>query len=238
MQTRLQRGFFKQQVQRAKRLSWEELLTPATESTKSNSTRTPFIVKYHPGLPNIGGILRDLHPMLRLPEKCGKAIREIPMLAFRKPKCLTDYLVRAKVEKQMIKAEGSRSCGSSVCQICKNDNFLKFGNKFTSNVTGKTYDIHCNLDCNSSNVVYLISCKSCDKQYVGSTTTKFRLSLITTRVAGMRRHSRLALEDRDVDDLTYRHFWSQGHCACGLDDMCIQLMDKVSNPSDPLGKEG
>ena len=69
--------------------------------------------------------------MLQLSEKCGKAIREIPVLAFRKPKSLKDYLVRAKVKKKMIKAEGSRSCGSSICQICRDDNFLKFGNKFT-----------------------------------------------------------------------------------------------------------
>ena len=217
--------FVKQQVQRAKRLSREELLTPATESTKRNSTRTPFIVTYHPGLPNIGGILRDLHPILQLSEKCGKAIREIPVLAFRKPKSLKDYLVRAKVQKQMINAEGNRSRGSSVCQICRDD----------SNGTGKTYDIQCDLDCNSSNVVYLTSCKSCGKQYVRSTTTKFRLRL-NNHKSRMRRHSRLAPEDRDVDDLIYRHFRSKGHC--GLDDMSIQLIEKVTNASDLLGKEG
>ena len=33
-------------------------------------------------------------------EKCGKAITEIPMLAFRKSKRLKDYLVRAKVQKK------------------------------------------------------------------------------------------------------------------------------------------
>ena len=49
------------------------------------------------------------NPMLQLSKKRGKAIREIPMLAFRKPKSLKDYLVRAKVQKQRIKAEGSRS---------------------------------------------------------------------------------------------------------------------------------
>ena len=54
------RHFVKQQVQRAKLLSREELFTPATESSKRNSTETPFIVAYHPGLPNIGGILRDV----------------------------------------------------------------------------------------------------------------------------------------------------------------------------------
>ena len=131
--------------------------------------------------------------MLQLSEKCGKAIREIPDVgfSFRKPKSLKDYLVRAKVQKQRIKAEGSRSCGSSVCQISKDESFLKFGNKFTRNVTGKTYDIHYNLDCNSSNVVYLISYKSCGKQYVESTTTKFRLRF-NNHKSRMRRHSRLA----------------------------------------------
>ena len=33
------------------------------------------------------------------------------------------------------------------------------------------------LDCNSSNVVYLLSCKVCHAQYVGSTTTIFRIVL-------------------------------------------------------------
>ena len=52
----------------------------------------------------------------------------------------------------------------------------------------------------------------------------------------MKRHSRLASGNRGVDDLIYRHFWSQGHC--GLDDMSIQLINIVSNASDLLGKEG
>ena len=133
-------------------------------------------------------------------QKKKKRLGEIPRLAFRKPKSLKNYLVRAEVHKKMIKAEGSCSCGSSICQICRDERFLKFGNKFTINVTGKTYDIHYNLDCNSSNVSYLVSCKSCVKQYVGSTTTKSRLRF-NNHKNRMRRHSRLVPEDRDVDDL-------------------------------------
>ena len=52
----------------------------------------------------------------------------------------------------------------------------------------------------------------------------------------MRRHARLAPEDRDLVDLIYSYFCSQGHCR--LDDMSIQLIDKVTNASDLLGKEG
>ena len=48
--------------------------------------------------------------------------------------------------------------------------------RFFSHGTGTSYTINRSLDCNSRNIVYLISCKVCGFQYVGSTTTKFRLS--------------------------------------------------------------
>ena len=47
--------------------------------------------------------------------------------------------------------------------------------------TGKSYTINYELDCNSSNVVYLLSCKVCHVQYVGSATTKFGLSFTILR---------------------------------------------------------
>ena len=56
-------------------------------------------------------------------------------------------------------------CGKK-CDIC--DNLLVCRNEFTCKVTGKTYKIRGNLLCNSANVVYLISCKLCKDQYVGS----------------------------------------------------------------------
>ena len=41
--------------------------------------------------------------------------------------------------------------------------------------TGKTYHIKEQLSCNSRNVVYLASCNKCSLQYVGSTTTSFKV---------------------------------------------------------------
>ena len=55
------------------------------------------MVTYHPGLPNIGGILRELHPLLHISNRCKQAIQDLPMMAFRRPKSLRDYLVRAKL---------------------------------------------------------------------------------------------------------------------------------------------
>ena len=70
-----------------------------------------------------------------------------------------------------------QTTGSSIskcnrkCDIC--DNFLVFENFFISNATSRKYRIRGNLYCNSSNVIYLITCSSCNKQYVGS-AVKFK----------------------------------------------------------------
>ena len=43
-------------------------------------------------------------------------------------------------------------------------------------VTVRVYSVRSSLSCNSSNVLYIISCKSCEDQYVGSATkARFRI---------------------------------------------------------------
>ena len=38
----------------------------------------------------------------------------------------------------------------------------------------KSYKINFIFDCNSSDVIYLLSCKICGRQYTGTTVTRFR----------------------------------------------------------------
>ena len=65
-------------------------------------------------------------------------------------------------------------CGSRKCKTC---NHLVEGNTFTSNVTGRTYDVSspgmC-MKCGTKSVIYLISCKKCGVQYVGETSQTLR----------------------------------------------------------------
>ena len=61
--------------------------------------------------------------------------------------------------------------GRKNCEIC---HILHQGDTFESSSTGKQYKINFSFNCNSRNVVYLLTCKICEKQYVGSTVTKFR----------------------------------------------------------------
>ena len=81
---------------------------------------------------------------------CKEAIPEVPMVAFRKPKNLAQYLVRARfTEAPNEKATGTSSCSSKSCQIC---NYFYVGNTFCNKRNGKEFKINNNLDCNSCNI--------------------------------------------------------------------------------------
>ena len=87
-----EKNVIQQQVNRARQTPRDEALR---DKPRKENTRIPFTVTYHPGLPNIGGMLRNLHPVLHSSQRCRDAIKEVPMVAFRRPKCLSDFLVRA-----------------------------------------------------------------------------------------------------------------------------------------------
>ena len=73
------RRYVKQQIHRARSVARHEALTPRPYERKDRIPMT--LTTYHPSLPNIGGILRELQPPLHCSEKCKKAIRDFPMMA-------------------------------------------------------------------------------------------------------------------------------------------------------------
>ena len=97
-----------------------------------------------------------------------------PRVAIRNPKTLKNHLVRSrlKVHNSNDEENGICKCGNINCDIC---NVSYLGNEFQSTVTEKRYHINFKFDCNSINVIYLLTCKRCRKQYVGSTVTRFCL---------------------------------------------------------------
>ena len=109
---------------RARALDREELFRPRQGTTKK---RVPFVVTYHPGLPNIRGILKELHPLLHFSNRSKQAIQDLPMIAFCRPKSLNGYLVRAKLPLIDQDTQGTREthkCASSRCDVC---NYLIVG---------------------------------------------------------------------------------------------------------------
>lgn len=66
---------------------------------------------------------------------------------------------------------GAGPCGGKKCLTCR---IAPKCQNFTSSETDETFSINDSLDCNSSNVVYLYTCKICLMQYVGETGTTLR----------------------------------------------------------------
>ena len=226
------RAYVESQVDKVRRMTRAEILS---ESIQPRSTKTPFVVTYHPRLPDIGKILRELHPILESSERCKNALKSVPFVAFRKPKSLGDYLVHAKVDSRGPRDTdllGTVKCSSRRCEVC---HYLEEKSEFKGSHEDRTYSINYHLDCNSSNVVYLITCQKCSLQYVGSTVTKFRLRF-NNHKSRIRRHGRMGPAERERDDVLYQHFWSEGHN--GLSDMKIQLIDRVNGEEQLREKEG
>ena len=112
------KAYVEDQVEKVGRLTRAEA---RNNTNQPRSTKTPFVVTYHPGLPNIRKIIRELHPILESSERCKNAINSVPFVAFRKPKSLGDYLVRAKVDSRGHRDSilGTVKCSSRRCEVCK-----------------------------------------------------------------------------------------------------------------------
>ena len=64
-------------------------------------------------------------------------------------------------------------CVAVVYKRCKTCDHIFVGSTFSSNVTGKSYNVRFtgkNVNCGTKNVIYLISCRKCVVQYVGETS--------------------------------------------------------------------
>ena len=73
-----------------------------------------------------------------------------------------------QLHKQQLK---TTRCNIRNCATCQHINEATY---FTSTTTRKSYPIRSKFTCSSSNVIYLITCTNCKKQYVGKTTKTLR----------------------------------------------------------------
>ena len=109
-------------------------------------------------------------------------------------------------------------CGSDRCKTC---NHLVEGNSFTSNITKVNYNVVSpddDIDCGTSNVVYLVSCNRCGVQYIGKTSQTLRSRFNNHR-------NRL----KHLCDLY--HFNSDGH---SLNDIVIMPIEEAPNENTTI----
>ena len=155
------RGYNKRLLRKMKSDIWH--YNPREETNTSNKAVLPIIIPYSP---------LGTHIVREWKRRISKhdTFSEYKIIAaYTKHKNLTQLLSNNRIPKanRIIQSIGAFKCNSPRCQTCQHLAMTKY---FSSAYTRRNYTIKDTLDCKSRNIVYLINCKKCKKQYVGETS--------------------------------------------------------------------
>ena len=114
------------------------------------------------------------------------------------------------------KAPVSDNPGCFKCGKCHACPIIKEGKYFCSTNTSKKYKIKHQLNCTSSFVIYLATCKKCGGQYVGKSQTQLKT-----------RHSNHKREIKNKIGGLGHHYG--GERGCGYQNFSLQIIDQVEN---------
>ena len=176
---------------------------------------------YNSNLPNINYIIRKHLHLLESNTKLKKLFPKNSIIpAYRRSKNLKEILAPSKYQTGNIHTTnplevGCYKCDKSRCDLCKN--YFVESRNFCSFRTGKSYIVRPSLTCSSKNVIYLVSCKRCQLQYIGSTTTEFKVRF--------RNHKSSMITNKKSCEVAV-HFNSISH---SLQDISFQCIDQIND---------
>ena len=210
----------KEGINRARVVPSSETLTPRQKETEGMN---PLVVTYHPCLPPLQRTVGKHTPLLRT-DHLQQAIPERHQVVYRRPKNLRDLLVRADVKpahtppgaKTNVVKWGTTRCEARGCKTCPT---ICAADSIKCHTTGKVHPVRVSATCKTTDVIYVISCLKCGKQYVGETSQALHL-----RMNGHRSDIRLK---KTTEKPVAHHFCSPGH---KLDHLSIMVVDQT-----PLG---
>ena len=216
----------RQQILKARKLKRADLLNQSKERT--DSKKFVFNITYHPTFSHLKDILSKIHLLLTPDKEHNKVFEKVPIIGFRRAKSLKDILVRAKVPSLEKKGGFCRPCGGSRCEICKR---IVSTNTFQSTTTKRSYLVRPeNLNCSSKNVIYLFTCKTCQKQSTGS-TEDFRLRFNNYRCS----HRNFLKNQKVKQESFHAHYEGQDHN--GENDWEVRLIDQSDSVEDLRKRE-
>ena len=131
----------------------------------------------------MGGMLQKYFPVFTATRRGSEAFKDAPLTAYRRPKKLREFLVKAKF-KQLSQSKKTQPNTISHCNNgrCHTYKFIAHGtSSYIFYNSGEQRKIPQNLSCSSDNFVYLINYKRCIKQdptlpcqYIGQTSRTLR----------------------------------------------------------------
>ena len=211
-------------INKAKAIPREEALKKVIRNQDQNKRRPVFSIEYHPALPALSKILQKHWRVMVTDPLLKEAFPLPPMVAYRRPPNLKEKLVRAKVPPPYTRPKrnipGMKRCRYD-CITCP---YVQTVKTVKATATNFKYDIKGSLDCQTTNVVYLLSCNKCSDQYVGQTE-----KTLSKRFSQHRGY----VNNKKLDKATGHHFNQAGH---SISDMRINIIEKVYS-RDPQMRE-
>jgi hypothetical protein len=121
-------------------------------------------------------------------------------------------------------SSGCGPCNSNRCLTC---DIVPKCHNFSGSVYDQTYSINSKMDCNSQNIIYLYTCKLCDKQYVGETGNSLRVR---------NNQHRTAINCGNTDDALCNHLikFHQNTPNHSLDYYSLVAIEKLPDSEGPL----
>ena len=138
-------------------------------SLNKKESRIPLVLTYHPLNNRIKRILLDNFNILSDDPETKKIFPQPPMVAYRRDQNLRNILVHTSASNQATALSGSPPCRRPRCRTwnyISNDTTLH-GPKCSINIKES-------FTCDSSGLVYCISCRRCPAIYIGETGRTLR----------------------------------------------------------------
>jgi hypothetical protein len=148
---------------------------------KLKSEKIPLVITFNPMNPPIMSSILKRWEIAQTSEKGSKTFTEKPILAHRRCPNLRDKLMKAKLP-LLDPPKNMRHNMISEKTICDHRNCpipSVFSKKHTfhSSNTGRSYKKYHIGNCTTKNVISMLTCKTCNQQYIGQTIRQFKIRI-------------------------------------------------------------
>ena len=187
LQAFLERGYNLDQLEKARskarQLSRQDILDkyalPVTPQITPSSPPDQFYltVKFFQSSHLVRDLIKHNWTVLGKSETTTSLYENKLVISYKCNPRLRDMLVKSsipKVKNYGKSGKSSNSCNDPNCKYCP---YIDVSGNIFSTTTKKRHNAKINVCCNSSNLIYCLTCNTCEKQYVGMTKRKLRQRL-------------------------------------------------------------
>jgi len=190
------------EINKAKNIAREDTLIYKTKEQKEenflrftqNGAFLPLILtydeRYNKTLREI--LTKSWQTLLQENEKLRKVFKQsVPQIVYKRGQTLGNVLIRARFNSQFdstlnqqdkelvnilaeLHADNTHSVTKCTHRLCKCCLAISTGTTFSSTNTKREYKINENMNCDTSNIIYLATCRRCKIQYVGETERRLK----------------------------------------------------------------